>query len=87
MVSGLIRLVFGVYCAWWPYRTNRPPLGSSTGITIGGIGQIVAQYIGYKAIKTYQALKVQVKEIEKCNLHGEELDNLKQQPFVITCLV
>jgi hypothetical protein len=79
MVSGLISFVFGAYCAWWPYRTNRPPLGFSIGITIGGILQIVAQYIGYTSIRTYQALKGQVNEMEKCNQHGEALDNLKEQ--------
>jgi hypothetical protein len=79
MGFGLISFVFGVYCTWWPYRTNRPPLGFSIGITIGGILQIAAQYIGYTAIKTYQALKVQVNEMEKCNLHGEALDTLKHQ--------
>ena len=79
MVSGLISFVFGVYCAWWPYRINRPPIGSSIGITIGGVGQIVAQFIGYTAIRKYKALKIQVKEMEDCNLHGEALDSLKQQ--------
>jgi hypothetical protein len=79
MISGLISFTFGVYCTWWPYRINRPPLGFSIGITVGGICQIAAQYFGYTAIRKYQALKAKVIELEMHNQHEDDLDRVKLQ--------
>ena len=79
MVSGLTSFGFGLYCAWWPYRPIRPPLGFSIGITIGGIAQIATQRAGYRAIKRFQVLKAKLKEAEEGKAGNEEMEELKTQ--------
>jgi len=57
MMAGLFSFVFGLYCAWWPWRSVKQALGFSIGITVGGVMQITTQMAGYRAIKKYQYLK------------------------------
>jgi hypothetical protein len=79
MISGLISFILGAYCAWWPYRINRPSFGFSIGITIGGISQIAAQCFGYTAIRRYQALKAKINELEMQDQQGNEIESFKLQ--------
>jgi peptidoglycan biosynthesis protein MviN/MurJ (putative lipid II flippase) len=59
MVSGLVSFGLGAYCAWWPYRETRPPIGFAIGITFGGIAQVIAQRSGYNAIMAIQCIKIE----------------------------
>lgn len=56
MIAGLISFAFGIFCAWYPHRENKPPRGFSIGISIGGVGQIVLQVGGYLLIRKYQEI-------------------------------
>ena len=79
MVSGVISFGFGLFCAWWPYRSSPPSLGLAIGTSIGGTAQILSQVAGFVAIKRYQKLKAQVEETEATSIGGEELEMLKLQ--------
>ena len=79
MVSGLLSFGFGLFCAWWPYRPIRPPLGFSIGITIGGIAQIATQRAGYRAIQRFYVLKAKLTELEEAKAASEEIEELKKQ--------
>jgi hypothetical protein len=79
MISGIVSFVFGFYCAWWPSRLTRPPLGFSIGITIGGLAQIVTQYVGYVAIQKYQKITTKLKEMDASNIQENEVEKMKQQ--------
>jgi hypothetical protein len=63
MIAGVLGFVFGCVCSWWPTR-DRPPIAFSIGVTIGGAFQVLYQFLGYRAIRKYQALKQQIIEIQ-----------------------
>jgi hypothetical protein len=79
MISGLVSFGLGFFCAWWPYRETRPPMGFSLGITFGGIAQVITQRSGYNAIRRFNALKAKLKDMEKAKIQGDELEECKRQ--------
>jgi hypothetical protein len=79
MISGLVSFGLGAYCVWWPYRETRPPIGFAIGITLGGIAQVITQCNGYNAIRRFNALKSKLKDMEKSQVNGGELEECKEQ--------
>lgn len=59
LLLGVVGFYSGFVLTWFAmdWRTN---MGFSIGITCGGICQMHAQFVGYFAIKKYQAIKAQV---------------------------
>lgn len=53
MVAGIVSFVLGFYCTWLRPE-HKPDLGFAVGITAGGMGQLYAQYAGYRAIRRYK---------------------------------
>ena len=67
MIGGIIGVVFGAYCSWWPTRWELVDRGFAVAITIGGVFQILAQVGGYKAIRRFQSLSSEIKELKEQN--------------------
>ena len=79
MIAGLVSFGLGAFCSWWPYRETRPPMAFSIGITLGGIGQVIAQCIGYNAIRRFKALKARLEDMEEAKIQEDELEECKRQ--------
>ena len=63
LVLGVIGFVTGAILVWFIYDYTEN-WGFSVGITFGGIQQMIAQYRGYKAIRSFQNIKVQIESGE-----------------------
>ena len=67
---GLILGVVGFYTGFvltWFIMDPQEDLGFSIGITYGGVAQMQAQYMGYRAIKRYQKVKAKIEAEEYQN--------------------
>lgn len=77
MVAGVLGFIGGLYCSWWPSRNMDK--GFAIGVTIGGSFQVFFQLKGYRAIKNYKRLKVQIEEMMITETNGPDLADLTLQ--------
>lgn len=75
LVLGIMGFITGAILVWFIYDYTEN-WGFSIGITFGGCQQMVAQYRGYKAIRSYQNIKVQISSGE---YNKEELIALQDE--------
>ena len=76
MIGGIFGVVFGFWKSWIPF--GAVSMDFAIPISIGGISQLIAQYIGYSSIKQFQRLKAQIQEMEASGIESSaELDGLK----------
>ena len=59
LVLGIMGFITGAILVWFIYD-HTENWGFSIGITFGGIQQMVAQYRGYKAIQSFQNIKLRI---------------------------
>jgi len=59
LALGLMGFITGAILVWFIYDYTEN-WGFSIGITVGGIQQMAAQYKGYKAIRSFQKIKLQI---------------------------
>lgn len=65
MIAGATSFFLGAICSWWPWRAHLPPRAFAIAITLGGVYQVGMQYRGYTAIRRFQALKLQIEELQQ----------------------
>jgi hypothetical protein len=70
LVAGTIGFAIGAVLAWSRLGQDGIGLSFVVPITIGGIGQMWAQYYGYVAIRRYQSLKREI--ANKCASHERQ---------------
>ena len=59
LVLGVMGFITGAILVWFIYDSTEN-WGFSLGITFGGIQQMIAQYRGYKAIRSFSNIKAQI---------------------------
>ena len=69
MVAGIVGVILGFFCTWWPTREWNG-LGFAIGISIGGLSQAFFQLRGYRAIRKYKSIKAKILE------EGDDTSNL-----------
>ena len=82
LVLGVVGFVTGFVLVWFTndYRDN---WGFSIGITYGGLAQMHLEFAGYRAIKSFRAMKARIaageyeNEEELASLEGEQDERLK----------
>ena len=75
LLLGVMGFVTGAILVWFIYDYTEN-WGFSIGITFGGIQQMISQYKGYEAIRSFQNVKVQ---IESGEYNKEELIALQDE--------
>mmetsp|Transcript_24670 Transcript_24670/g.37482 ORF Transcript_24670/g.37482 Transcript_24670/m.37482 type:complete len:246 (-) Transcript_24670:310-1047(-) len=76
MMLGIAGFVFGLLLTWFIYDPSKN-LSFSIGITAGGIAQLFCQFFGYRSIRKFQAIKVQIEAGEYKDM--EELYSLENE--------
>lgn len=75
LLLGVMGFITGAILVWFIYDYTEN-WGFSIGITVGGIQQMIAQYKGYKAIRSFKNIKLQITSGE---YKSEELKVLQDE--------
>ena len=77
LILGVVGFVSGFILTWLTKESY--PLGFSIGITSGGIGQMMAQYTGYKAIRKFKEIKAQLEASSQEDIDQDERFRLEDE--------